>query len=165
MLFIAGFTIYHLSEKYIYIHVIDRKSRLKGLQEFHLVGFVVDNAVIGIFLYVALQSFSGNATVLFLPFLFHVISASILLNHATEKFSIGWPYFLALSAVLPASTLAAQYLYFSERELFALLPFLTGFLLYFVVRDALPKGRLGKPLYFALGVAVVAALLNISPLS
>src|SRR3989344_2236059 len=157
ILMLAGFTCYHLIVKYTYQHTRGIK-REKKIGHIHIVGFFLENFVNGFILTILL--ISGVSYIIFIPFVLVTLATSLSLKHLNDRFSLGNSKYL-LSASVLIGTIVATVIQFSQRELYILLSIMSGFLLYFVSRDMIPKGIYGRPLYFLAGVILVALLLSL----
>ena len=154
---LASFTIYHLVEEHTYQHTRGLKRR-KEINSFHIIGFFVENFINGFVL--ATFLLLGISPLIFLPFLLVVVSISLSLKHLDDRFNLGpSKYFLSLSVLFGA--IVATFLSFSVLQIYIMLSLITGFLLYFVVRDMISKDSSGNPKYFLAGVIVVALLLEL----
>jgi zinc transporter ZupT len=133
--------------------------RKKDLGYIHIVGFFFENFVNGFILTILL--ISGVSYIIFIPFLLVTLAISLSLKHLNDRFSLGnSKYLLSLSVLI--GTIVATVMQFSQKELYIMLAIMSGFLLYFVSRDMIPRGSYGKPLYFLLGVTLVLVLLQLT---
>jgi len=158
ILMLAGFTCYHLIVKYTYQHTRGIK-REKQIGYIHVVGFFLENFVNGFILTILI--ISGVSYIIFIPFLLVTLATSLSLKHLNDRFQLGNSKYLLSSSIL-IGTIVATVIQFSQRELYIILALMSGFLLYFVSRDMIPRGSYGKPLYFLFGVALVFLLLQLT---
>ena len=82
---LSGFALFHITEKYIYQHVKDKKRLLKDLAELHIAGFFVDSFIIGFAIVLIFSSTDLAKFFIFMPFVLHTLSSSIALEHIHEK--------------------------------------------------------------------------------
>lgn len=155
---LAGFTLFHLIEKYIYQHEIGRK-RSNELNWAHTIAFFVYYFIVGIVL--AGLSVVGirDALLLFIPIALHSSISSLSLKevhsavHETNLMRI----LLSLSPLL--GVLLAFFVVLSAVFFYSLLGFFGGILLYIVIRDSIPYGKQGNPLYFFIGAFFYAVVI------
>lgn len=165
ILMLLSFLVYHLVEKYIYLHAKSKREIKRELKEFHIFGFFLDNFIIGFFLAVVVFTTSFSLSILlFFTLLISVIASSFILNHIEERFKVSNPVYLLLASSILLGSILATLLHLDHATLFMALAVTTGFLLYFVVRDSMPRGGEGKPVAFAVGVFVVIAFFLLSGL-
>jgi len=157
LVILGSFTFYHIIEKYTYQHTRGHKRKVE-LGYIHVVGFFIENFVNGFIM--AVFIISGVTVLIFLPYVLIVVAISLPLKHLDDKFKLGnLKYVLSLSVFLGAVT--ASILTLSGMQFYLILSVITGLLLYFVVRDMIPKGSYGKPEYFLTGVVLVTLLLQV----
>ncbi|MBD3313627.1 hypothetical protein GF345_04250 [Candidatus Woesearchaeota archaeon] len=152
-IFFWGFVLLHIAEKYVMQHTPSYRKRMERLTHIRTTGFFVNHFVLGL----AVMFFFEIdrpvvAYISLIPIFYHMMSSSILIEHLHKhvrethlgKFlSSGSVFFGALFALLLDVPLNAYY---------AMFAFITGILLYIIVRDTLPKYRQGRPTYFLTGV-------------
>ena len=150
-----GFVLLHIAEKHVSRHARNDYQRAKKLVLVRTSAFFINLFIIGMALVfffkfgkVALGYFS------FIPVLFHVISSSLVVEHLHHRvreskygrfFSSGSIFFGAIVATIIDLPITVYYGIFA---------FITGMLLYLIIRDILPKYRTGKATYFITGIIV-----------
>lgn len=152
-----GFVLFHLSEKYIYQHIKNRKVLMKDLAELHTLGFFLDHLMIGIILAFTFTLSTHIDFIIFIPFLLHTISSSISLEHITEKTKLKVNRFILSNSTL-IGAIFATLLKPSEFWYYSIFAFLLGALLYISIRDMLPKGKKGDSMLFILGFMLTLIL-------
>ncbi len=164
---LAGFVIYHLFEKYIYQLTAKRQQLVQELGYLHVVGFLVDNFIDGFILVLlfGLAIFQNYLILLlFLPLLLSNIAESITLRHISDKFKLSKPMVILLALTNVIGAIVATVLNFDKAQFYSTLSVLTGILVYFIVRDEIPSGKEGKPLFFIIGVVIISVIvLSIKP--
>ncbi|HZX33796.1 MAG TPA: hypothetical protein VFF09_00280 [archaeon] len=154
-LMLGGFVFFHVSEKYIYQHVKNRKELMKDLAEVHAVGFFVDHFVVGMALVFAFQQ--GISALLgfavFIPLLLHTLASSISLSHIDEYFNKSTALNIVLSVSPLLGVFFAAFLNPDRALYYAVFSAVVGALFYIVVRDMLPEKKEGRLAYFLLGFA------------
>ena len=158
---LAGFTVLHVVEKYIYQHERGRK-RAQDLNWAHTFAFFVYSIIVGIVLVRLSNLDVMEALLFFVPIGIHSAVSSFSLRevHSARKHPNVFRTLLSSSPVLGAIlglTIPVFGHYF-----YALFGFLGGMLLYIVIRDSIPKGTQGKPSYFLLGVILYVAILVVT---
>lgn len=156
----VGFVLFHLSEKYLYQHIKDKKVLLKDLAELHNFGFFIDHLMVGFVLFLAFELSSYTTYLVVVPFLLHTISSSMSLDHIHKKIKTKFNKFLLNSSTLLGAVLA----YFVRLEnywYYAFFAFFLGALIYISIRDMLPKGKKGSPLMFFIGFLLTVAVLSL----
>jgi zinc transporter ZupT len=162
---LAGFVAFHLSEKYVYQHVKHKKELLKDLAHLHVAGFVIDHFVVG-FALVLLFDVPGKLGILgwlvFIPFVLHIASSSLSLEHICRHFKASKLEKLALSLSTLVGAVVATAINLQRAQFFLALSFVIGMLVYVVVRDVLPQEREGKPYWFLVGVLAAIILIELA---
>jgi len=151
---LMGFVIFHISEKYLYQHVKNKKELLKDLKELHVVGFFIDNFIIGFILVTTLKISGFNGIIIILPIILHTISSSMAMEHIHERARTKInKIILSLSPIIGA--LVALLIIIEGIYLALIIAFLVGMLLKTVNRDVVPRKEKGYPHLFILGVLIV----------
>ena len=155
-----GFVLFHLSEKYLYQHIKDKKVLLKDLAELHNIGFFIDHLMVGFVLFLTFELISYTNYLIIVPFVLHTISSSMSLEHIHRRIKTKFNKF-----ILSTSTfLGALFAYFIELETFwyyTIFSFFLGALLYISIRDMLPKGKKGNPLMFFIGFLLTIGIISL----
>ncbi len=156
---LIGFVSLNLVEQYIYKGIGKLKSHSSYHKIIHITYFFIYNLFIG----VVLVNFSIRGLIptllFFIPFLLYII-AEILPQEFAFKSSIAKisysmaPLFGALIGVLNIDFVIAI---FGE-----LISFITGTLLYIIIRESLPSDTAEKPLYFMIGVLFYTLIIFMS---
>ncbi|MBL7100634.1 MAG: hypothetical protein ISS23_01625 [Nanoarchaeota archaeon] len=156
----SGFVLFHLSEKYLYQHVKDKKVLLKDLAELHNIGFFIDHLMVGFVLFLTFELTSYTNYLIFIPFLLHTVSSSMSLEHIHKKIKTKFNKFLLSTSTLLGALLA----FFIKLEAFwyyTFFSFFLGALLYVSIRDMLPKGKKGSPLMFLIGFLLTVGIISL----
>jgi len=157
-----GFILYHLSEKYLYQHVKNKKELIKDLAEMHNFGFFVNHLMVGFMLYLALGGSELTSYIILVPFILHTLSSSMSLDEIHRRIKTKANKFL-----LNCSTfLGALFAFFVKLETFwyyAFFAFFLGSLLYIAIRDMLPGGKKGNVFMFFLGFLATVSIFMLIP--
>ncbi|MBI2970895.1 MAG: hypothetical protein HYY37_00575 [Candidatus Aenigmarchaeota archaeon] len=156
---LAGFSLYHFLERHVYRH--HRKAQMSAeLAKLHLAGFFLDGIVIGsILLLIASVSAIPVIFIIFVPLLLGASSSSVAIKHIHDSFRIDAMSRLMLSGSYVAGAFLASSVNLQGEPFYLVMSFLAGILLYFVVRDELPKSRNGNSWVFLFGVLSIASLM------
>ncbi len=153
-LMLMGFIVFHLTEKFLYQHVKNKKQLFKELKELHDIGFFIDHFILGFVLVTILEINSTAGLLILIPVFLHTISSSISLEHIHEKAKTGVnKMILTLAPVI--GVLSALVLEIDEEAQGAVLAFVLGMLIYIVNRDILPREGKGRIEFFLSGVGLV----------
>lgn len=155
---LAGFSVAHLSEKYIYQYSAPQTLREK-LSGIHATAFFLYHLFIGVVL-VKLNKFSNLDSVLFfLPVLFYSSVGLVALEKIHSKV---WER-PTVKFVLSLSTLVGVFvadILIGFDSLFNILfGFVVGIFLYIAMIDFVPREAKGRPEYFALGVFIYTLII------
>ena len=153
-----GFVIYHLSEKYLYQHVKNKKVLLEELAELHNAGFFIDHLMIGFVLVLTFELESYTSYLIFIPFLLHTVSSSMSLEHIRARMKTRINRFMLSISTL----LGALFAHFAELQTFwyyTFFSFFLGALMYISVRDMLPGGKKGSLLMFLIGFLITIGII------
>lgn len=156
----VGFVMYHLSEKYLYQHVKDKKILLEELAELHNVGFFIDHFMVGFILVLTFKLESYTNYLIFVPFVLHTVSSSMSLEHIRARIKTGVNRFtLSISTLIGA--LFASFVQLQNFWYYTMFAFFLGALLYISVRDMLPGGKKGNPLMFLIGFLLTIGIISL----
>ena len=155
LLLLAGFSIFHLVEKYLYQHVTNKNRLLKELKELHAAGFFIDHLIKGFILVMTIELISSVGYLILIPVLLHTLSSSISLAHIDQKLKKrSTKIVLAIAPLLGA--MIALLLATSETINVSIIALSLGMMLYIVSRDILPKEKKGYPSLYIIGLVFVA---------
>ncbi len=159
---LVGFVAVHLVDKEIYQKIHHRRVS-KDIKIAHGCGLIVYYCVIGIVL-VELLNIDAKAGILFFIPVFIYSGLSTVAAHGIHGMhgphhkTISHLHFLQGISVI-AGTLFALFIRLPESLLIYLIGLVAGILTFIIVRDLLPKGKRGRPLYFLLGALAYFALI------
>ncbi|MBI3035778.1 hypothetical protein HYY71_05645 [Candidatus Woesearchaeota archaeon] len=146
---LLGFVSLNLIEQYIYKEVGKLKSASSYHKSIHVAYFFVYNFFIGM----ALVSFAlkGLTQVLlfFIPFLLYIIVE--MLPQEFEFKSGNFRIFYSLAPLFGAIA-GINSIDFLDSVFGELIAFITGTLLYIVIRESLPSDEAERPVYFLIGI-------------
>ena len=150
-----GFVLLHIAEKHVSQHVTKEYVRAKRLVAVRTSAFFINLFIIGIaFVFFFKLGKTALGYFSFVPILFHVISSSLVVEHLHYRvresrlgriLSSGSIFFGALLATVVNLPITIYY---------GLFAFITGMLLYIIIRDVLPKYQKGHPTFFISGIII-----------
>lgn len=159
---LLGFVLVHLVDKEIYQKIHHAKVS-NDIKIAHGYGLIVYYFVIGIVL-VELLNISVRAGVLFfIPVFIYAGLSTVAAHgihgmHGPHQKTISHLHFLQGAGVV-GGTLFALFISLPEALLIYLIGLVAGILTFVIVRDMLPKGKKGRPIYFLLGALAYFALI------
>ena len=147
---LIGFLLMHLAEKYIYRHVTDKQELLENLKIVHIIGFGIDNFLIG-FIVASLVELDFSVVItLSAPLLLQMVTSSISLDSIDTR--LNDKYSKIILSVLPlAGAILGILLELDHLLTNYVLSFVLGILFYMIIRDVLPQGRKGSSVLFFAG--------------
>lgn len=154
---LIGFASLNLIEQYIY------KGIGKNMQIYHkgahVTYFFIYNFLIGMVLVSFIAKGLTQTLLFFIPFLLYIIVEILpqefeFRNNMSKVFYSMAPLFGALVGV--------NFIDFTITVFGELIAFITGTLLYIVIRESLPSEEAEKPLYFLLGVLFYTLIIYMS---
>jgi hypothetical protein len=151
---LIGFTIMHLIELYSFKLTESKRYQFKKEVAFeHSVAFFIYHFMLGVILVNFIKISVPQGIFFFAPLLFYTVVSSLSLAEIDEKVSRNAVYKILLSSSSLLGTIAATYFFTLDiRQFYTLLAFITGSILYVIVRDTVPRYESGRPLWFIAGV-------------
>ncbi len=156
-----GFIIFHISEKYIYQHIKDKKHMIKDLAILHNLGFFINHVMIGFALFLTMELKDHANYIIIIPFILHTIASSISLQHLHKKIKTKFNKILLNFSTL-IGALIAFFLKLDSFWFYSLFSFSLGALLYVSMRDMLPKGKQGSLPMFLIGCLLTIVLISLT---
>ena len=150
---LLGFTIFHLTEKFIYQHSEQNKLD-RELNEVHSISFFVYYFLVGIVLRDRIQVNALEGVVFMVPITLHagLSTASLARIHGEIRETAWIKTILSLSTLLGVIFGAIVYVPHILNNIFV--SFIAGVLLYILVKEFLPDKEKGQPLFFIIGMAL-----------
>ena len=150
---LIGFLCMHFVEKFIYKRVTNKKKLLEDLKMAHIVGFGVDNFLVGFIIATLAKTDPIIALELSIPFFLQMLTSSISLDsidvQLNDKFS------KILLSVLPIfGAIVGILLELDDFLTQSVLALMLGILFYMIIRDVIPSGKRGRPILFFIGNAI-----------
>ena len=154
---LVGFLLMHLAEKYIYRHIMNKQELLEDLKVVHIIGFGLDNFLVGFIIASLVELDFFIVITLSVPLFLQMLTSSISLDSIDTR--INDKYSKIILSVLPIlGAILGIVLEFEYLLTNYVLAFVLGILFYMIVRDVLPQGRRGSPVLFFSGNLVTISL-------
>ncbi|MBI2657963.1 hypothetical protein HYX08_04690 [Candidatus Woesearchaeota archaeon] len=156
---LLGFVSLNLIEQYIYKSIGKLKKPVVYHKSIHVAYFFIYNFFIGI----VLASFSSKGLaqtlLFFVPFLLYII-AEIL----PQEFEFKSPTFRIFYSMAPllGAVIGINFIDAVNSIFGILISFITGTLLYIIIRESLPSDEAEKPLYFMVGVLLYTLVIYLA---
>ena len=147
---LVGFLLMHLTEKYIYRHVMIKQELLENLKVVHIIGFGLDNFLVG-FIIASLVELNIFIVInISFPLFLQMLTSSISLDSIDTR--INDKYSKIILSVLPIlGAILGIVLEFEHLVTNYVLAFVLGLLFYMIIRDVLPQGKKGSQVLFISG--------------
>ncbi len=157
--FFAGFVLIHVLEKIFYQKASGKTEFVMDIIRFQTLGLLAYGLLIGVIIVVFVEAYGDIAYLILAPFYVRTFTISVFSKHIIEK--IGSVVYRILGSVGPIiGVIVSLFLITDKETLFLVLSISVGAILYIVVRDMIPLGREGKPIFFVLG-ALIAVLVTL----
>jgi zinc transporter ZupT len=149
---LLGFALFHLSEKYLYQHIVEGRSASTELQKLHAIAFFIYYFMVGLVLCEKAHSGYLEGILFLIPVGLHAAlsTASLSEIHGDFKESLGQKIILSSSCLL--GVIVALIMPLPAEVNNILVSFIAGIFLYIFVKEFLPEKKKGQPMYFVIGV-------------
>ncbi|GAI41573.1 unnamed protein product, partial [marine sediment metagenome] len=139
-----------------YQHATGKSELATYKTHFEAAGLAAYGLILGIIIALFFETYGNLAYFLIAPFFVRAFAISVTSKHITEK--IGSRLNRLLQSVSPiVGTFIGLLLIANTTLLFLVFSTAMGFILYIVVRDMIPMGKEGKPIYFVAGTLITIA--------
>jgi len=157
---LVGFLLMHIAEKYLYKHSMNKQELLEDLKVVHIIGFGLDNFLIGFILASLIELDFSIVITLSVPLFLQMITSSISLDSIDTRLSEKYSKYSKMTlSVLPIlGAILGIILEIEQLVTNYLLAFVLGILFYMIIRDVLPQGRKGSSALFLSGNLIVIFL-------
>lgn len=151
-----GFVSLNIVEQYLYKEIGKLRHLLEYHKSIHIIYFFIYNFFIGIVLVNFALKGLTQTLLFFMPFLLYIIVETLPqeFEFKNSTFKIFYSMAPLFGAVIGINSIDLIGSVFGE-----LISFVTGTLLYIVIRESLPSDRAEKPLYFIIGVLFYAMVI------
>lgn len=144
-----GFVALNLIEQYVYKGIGKLKKPFAYHKSIHVIYFFIYNFFIGLVLVSFALKGLTQTLLFFVPFLLYIIVE--ILPQEFEFKSNTFKVFYSMAPLFGA-LVGVNFIDFTTSIFGELIAFITGTLLYIVIRESLPSEEAEKPLYFIIGV-------------
>ncbi len=151
LLSLGGFSLMHLTEKYIYHHDLTAEKFREDFREFHSAFLFIYHLALGIIIWFLLQDSLVRGILFFIPVLFHTSVSSLSLSELDEDIKNSLGVKIAVSSSVLLGVLIAHLLTITPFQFYTVIASVTGMFLYVVVSDSLKPGDETEPFGFLLG--------------
>lgn len=147
---LIGFLCMHFIEKILYKRVKNKQKLLEDLKMAHIVGFGLDNFLVGFIIATLAKTDIIFAIDLAIPFFFLMLTSSISLDSIDVRLKNRFSKILL--SILPfMGAILGILMELDDFLTQIVLAFTMGIVLYMIVRDVIPQGKRGSPLLFFIG--------------
>jgi len=154
--FLVGFVLVHVLEKLVYQHAAGKSEFAKDVTRFEAIGLAAYGLLVGIIIAVFFETYGDLAYLILAPFFVRAFALSVYSRHINEKISNILNR--VLQTICPVvGTFAGLTLIANKTRLFLVFSMTMGLVLYIVIRDMIPIGKEGKPIYFVAGALITIA--------
>jgi hypothetical protein len=155
--FLIGFVIVHILEKFFYQRASNVDELEKEKIEFEAAGLASYGLIIGIVIVVLFENYGDVAYFVLIPFFVRSFTITATLGHAIDKIGSSFNRMIQILAPIAGTLLG---LFFIQNKLIMYLVFsiTMGLILYVVVRDMIPLGKEGKPIFFIMGTILTIGI-------
>lgn len=156
---LLGFVSLNLIEQYLYKEAGKLKNTFEYHKNIHVTYFFIYNFFIGLVLVIFALKGLAQVLLFFIPFLLYII-VEIL----PQEFEFKNNTFKAFYSLAPlfGAVVGINSTDFINSIFGELISFITGTLLYIVIRESLPSDRAEKPLYFIVGILSYTLIIYMS---
>lgn len=154
-----GFVSLNLIEQYVYKGIGKIKHLSAYHKNMHIIYFFIYNFFVGVTLAIFASKGPTQTLLFFVPFLLYIIAE--ILPQEFEFKSNTFKVFYSM-APLFGTLIGVNFIDFTTSIFGELISFITGTLLYIVIRESLPSEKAEKPLYFIIGVLFYTLIIFMS---
>ena len=156
---LMGFVALNLIEQYIYKEVGKLKNPSKYHKSIHVTYFFIYNFFIGLVLVSFTLKGLTQTLLFFVPFLLY-----IMVEILPQEFEFKGSIFKVFYSMAPlfGTVIGVNFIDFTTSIFGELMSFITGTLLYIVIRESLPSDEKEKPLYFIVGVLFYTLIISMT---
>jgi hypothetical protein len=148
--FLIGFVSIHIIEKFFYQRASDVEVLEKEKIEFEAAGLAAYGLIIGIVIAVLFETYGEIAYFVLIPFFVRSFTITATLGHIIDKVESKFNRIIQIIAPI-AGTLLGLLLIQNKLIMYLVFSITMGLILYIVVRDMIPLGKEGKPIFFIIG--------------
>lgn len=148
--FLIGFVIIHILEKFFYQRASNVDVLEKEKMQFEAAGLASYGLIIGIVIVVLFETYGDVAYFVLIPFFVRSFTITATLGHVIDKIGSSFNRMIQILAPI-AGTLLGLFLIQNKLIMYLAFSISMGLILHVVMRDMVPLGKEGKPIYFLTG--------------
>ncbi|MHA1293435.1 MAG: hypothetical protein ACTSR3_07885 [Candidatus Helarchaeota archaeon] len=153
LLFFGGFITIHLIEKIVYKQAHSEQEIKRDILQFESAGLAVHGFLIGIIMVTFFETYGVLTYIILIPFFVRAFGISVISEHIYEK--LGNRIHLVVQFITPVIGAIVGFIYIDTKlHLYIIFATTLGFILYIIIRDMIPQGRAGEPLFFIIGALI-----------
>ncbi|MBT5021255.1 hypothetical protein HOK51_06115 [Candidatus Woesearchaeota archaeon] len=155
-----GFILFHILEQYVFKYIEDDRNKLKGIIGVRTSAFFINHVVLGLALVFFFKT--GKITLGYfsiVPIFSHILSSSLIIEHLHHRVRETLLGRIISSGSLLLGAIIGSIAIIPGPIYYGLFAFMTGVLLYIIIRDTMPTFKQGTPKYFLTGVILYILLL------
>jgi len=156
---LAGFAGIHLAEKHLAKEGLEHEKVREEFKELHSGFLFLYHGSIGFLLTSIFTETFLSGLLFYMPILLHTTVSSLSFSELHEEATQRLP----IKILISISPIIGSLFYFSQiltSQMFGILfGIVSGMFMYVVIRDSIPRGRLGKPFSFAIGMTLYIVLI------
>lgn len=155
--FLIGFVSIHILEKFFYQRASNVDVLEKEKMEFGAAGLAAYGLIIGIVIVVLFETYGDVAYFVLIPFFVRSFTITVTVGHVIDK--IGSSFIRMIQILAPiAGALLGLFLIQNKLIMYLVFSITMGLILYVVVRDMIPLGKEGKPIFFIIGTILIIGI-------
>jgi len=112
--------------------------------------------LVGVIIVVFFEAYGELAYLILVPFFVRTFALSVYSKHINEKIGSSLNRFLQSVGPIVGAFLGLLMIA-NKTQLFLIFSVTMGVILYIVIRDMIPRGKEGKPIYFVAGALITIA--------
>jgi zinc transporter ZupT len=152
LIFLIGFILIHIVEKFVYKEISIKKIEPERTK-FEAAGYVALQLLSGLIVAIFFEAYGELAYIILVPFYVRAFAISVSSSHIYEKINNKFNRLFKITSPV-IGTLCGLFLIQNRTQLYSVFSFTMGLVLYIVVRDMIPRGKKGKPVFFILGSVI-----------
>jgi len=141
-------------EKYVYQQISSQRKLGQYRDFFEEVGLVAYGLLVGVIIAIFFETYGNRAYFLLTPFFVREFTLSLYVRHIGEELDSLLTRVLKLGSYV-IGTVVGLLLISNKTQLYFVFSLIMGLILYIVVRDMIPPGKEGKPVYFLVGLVLI----------
>lgn len=160
MVFLGGFVLIHVLEKYIYQHMASQRESFKHIHWIEVAGVAAYEGLLGVLIVVFYETYDNLIYLVLIPFFVRELALSLTTLHMCEQIQSRFNRFIQpVSPVI--GVIVGLLLIQNKTQLYMVFAIVIGIVLYIIVRDIIPQREKGNPVYFVIGVILTLITIQV----